>query len=451
MSLPRSLPGAALAATIALLPATVPAQTALPSGDDVDGSISAPFEVDTYTVTVNAGDHVLLSVGELLDDNGNFGPWMRVFEPGADLGGTPAFSGRGIQSGLDAADVVFVAPAAGTYTILISDINTSSVGDDTGNYRIHALVIPGPFLVTDDGGALVNGEHHDGTIHVGDMDPWSVTANAGERIVVNIAELSDGTGNFAPWIRLYGPDGALLDSGRATAGGFDAIDVDWVAPSTGTYVVVVADIDSLEIGPDTGTYRLEGAVIPGPFHVADDGGVLVGDVATSAVTTLGDLDLWCFNANADDELTVTVTELIDDTGSFKPWIRLYDPSGTQIITVSDDTEAVATVTAPTTGSYTVAVADFTTPSLGQDTGTYSILVEGTTAPAKVPRLRIERGEGDTVIVWWLLPADGWVLAQNDLLTLPGWLGAPAPTRNGARMELEFVPPVPVRAFRLERP
>jgi len=65
-------------------------------------------------------------------------------------------------------------------------------------------------------GALANGLAHDGAISAaGEVDNWTVAANQGDRIIVQIAELSGGAG-FAPRIEAVAPDGTLM--GAATGG-----------------------------------------------------------------------------------------------------------------------------------------------------------------------------------------------------------------------------------------
>ena len=53
----------------------------------------------------------------------------------------------------------------------------------------------------------VNGRPHLGhalEIVQGDVDVWTFTATAGERIAVHIGEMTD-TDGFTPWIRLWSP------------------------------------------------------------------------------------------------------------------------------------------------------------------------------------------------------------------------------------------------------
>src|SRR5438094_8987950 len=91
---------------------------------------------------------------------------------------------------------------------------------------------------------------HTGEILKGDVDVWTFTATAGDRIAVHIGEIVDA-GDFSPWIRLWSPTGTSL--GDTWNVGAAVID-DVVAPVTGTYLVLVASAD---VGHDgTRTYRV---------------------------------------------------------------------------------------------------------------------------------------------------------------------------------------------------
>src|SRR6185295_10834044 len=88
----------------------------------------------------------------------------------------------------------------------------------------------------DDGGPMTNGVMQLGTVLTGDLDLWTFSANSGDALVVRIGELTD-TNTFTPWIRLYGPNGKLLDSGFGALAG----EVGATATNSGTFLVVASD------------------------------------------------------------------------------------------------------------------------------------------------------------------------------------------------------------------
>ncbi len=172
------------------------------------GTIDLPAEVDTWTFTATAGDRIGVHIGEITDNN-DFRPWIRLRAPGAsvDLANT---SGTGAAA-IDA----ILAPVTGTYTVLVASFDSGF--DGTGTYRLSMTHTPGPITVSsgDQGGPLTNGASHTGEILKGDLDVWTFTAQAGERIAVNIGQITDND-DFRPWIRLWAPNGAVLGSTSGT-------------------------------------------------------------------------------------------------------------------------------------------------------------------------------------------------------------------------------------------
>ena len=134
-------------------------------------------------------------------------PWIRLFGPNGEQ--------LGSSSGYLAAAIDVTAPLTGTYTVVVTDGNT--FGDKTGNYLLRLVKTPGALVpppTGDEGGALTNGVARAGTIQVGDLDPWTFDTIQGGAITVRIGKVVAGetaTGLY-PWIRLFGPTGALLRS-----------------------------------------------------------------------------------------------------------------------------------------------------------------------------------------------------------------------------------------------
>ncbi len=229
---------------------------------------------------------------------------------------------------------------------------------------------PGPITVSpgDQGGPLTNGAIHTGEILQGDVDVWTFTATAGERIAVHIGEIAE-TDDFRPWIRLWSPTGATLESTSGLAAA--AID-DVVAPVTGTYLVLVASFDSGVDG--AGTYRLTMAHTPGPITVSpgDQGGPLTNGAIHTGEIVQGDVDVWTLTVTAGHHITVNINET-SDPNDFRPWIRLWAPNGATLGSASGLTSAqINNAVAPVTGTYLVLVG---TLDSGLDaTGTYSLVV-----------------------------------------------------------------------------
>ena len=134
-------------------------------------------------------------------------PTRTTFGRGSGYGRRPA-SSLGDTSGTDAAVIDdVVAPTTGTYLVLVASFDSGV--DGTGTYRLTMTHTPGPITVSpgDEGGPLTNGATHTGEITQGDVDVWTFTAIAGQRISLHIGETTD-TDDFRPWIRLWSPTGS---------------------------------------------------------------------------------------------------------------------------------------------------------------------------------------------------------------------------------------------------
>jgi hypothetical protein len=128
----------------------------------------------------------------------------------------------------------------------------------SGTYRLTLSRSGGSVAVSpgDQGGPLTNGAAHAGDIVRGDLDVWTISVTAGQRISVQISETSE-TDDFRPWIRLWAPNGSSLGS----AFGLSAAQIGpAIAPVTGSYMVLVGSADSGVDG--SGAYSVTVNVTP---------------------------------------------------------------------------------------------------------------------------------------------------------------------------------------------
>src|SRR4029077_5291865 len=93
------------------------------------------------------------------------------------------------------------APTTGTYVVWVASADSGLNG--IGTYRLTMARSPGPITVAagDEGGPLTNGVLHAGEIVQGDLDVWTFTATAGDRIAVDVGEGTQTDGDFQPWVR----------------------------------------------------------------------------------------------------------------------------------------------------------------------------------------------------------------------------------------------------------
>ena len=340
------------------------AQGTLANGDNVNGSISRPGQVDSWTFQANAGDAIAVSVSEA-GNNTNYFPQIQLISPdGTSLG---------VNWGDIFAKIKVSAPLGGIYTVLISRHDPYTV---TGNYLLTLAKAPGSFIVPsgDEGGPMANGGNYSGVIFRGDLDLWSFTANKGDAVAVSISETGTNT-NFFPQIQLIDPTGKVLD----TNWGDLFAKIKMSAPTTGTYTVLVDRHD-----PDgvAGSYVLTLAQVPEAFIVpsGDEGGPMVNGGNYSGVVSRGDLDLWTFQANPGDTVAVSISETGTNTNFF-PQIQLIDPNGKVLDTNWGDLFAKIKVSAQVKGTYTVLVDRHDTSDA---TGNYLLTLAQVPEPFTVP-------------------------------------------------------------------
>lgn len=312
----------------------------LTNGGVHTGSISLA-DLDVWSFEAAANDAIRVQLGEV--GNTGFYPTLYLYDP----------NGKLVASNYSAlaAAVAATAPMAGTYTVVVADGTTNAA--NTGSYNLYFVRAPASYVVPggDQGGALTNGGVHNGSIALADLDIWSFDANANDSIRLQVGEV--GATGFYPNLMLFGPDGSLIvsDYGSTSAIVFTR------AITAGTYTVVVQD--GTGNASNAGDYRLYFAKTPSSYSVpvADQGGVLTNGGLHEGSITLADMDLWSFDANADDSIRVQVGE-VGSTG-FYPFVVLYGPDGSVVTSDYGSQSASITMRANLAGTYTVVVQDGT--------------------------------------------------------------------------------------------
>ena len=197
--------------------------------------------LELWTFTATAGEAVIVRMGQITDTN-SFSSLLRLYDPNGALLGTGYYGGVAVE-------VATRATNSGTFLVVAGDGN--GVLSGSGDYRL-TLAMTGSGLgipAGDDGGPLAAGINPSGVITTGDMDVYAFTTCEGEVVSLRLDKLTDN-GGFTPWLRLYGPYGALLASAAGTA----TPEATLIATNSGTYIVIVSDGNGVLSG--TGTYLL---------------------------------------------------------------------------------------------------------------------------------------------------------------------------------------------------
>jgi hypothetical protein len=180
-----------------------------------------------------------------------------------------------------------------------------------------------------------------------------------------------GTNNFVPWVRLYGPDGALLGSSFAL--GFGEVAVQ--ATNSGTFLVVIGN-NAYYSGFGGGTYLLTLAQTGSPIVVApgEQGGSLTRNSVYGGNLPVGEIDPWTFTICAGEIIDVRVDE-VTTTNNFEPWVRLYGPNGALLGSSFGLSFGEVTLRATNSGAFLVVIANNPYYS-DYGSGTYRLTVNG---------------------------------------------------------------------------
>jgi hypothetical protein len=309
----------------------------LTNGARVQGTVTAAGQTNTWNLFASANDRIILRMGKV--GAGSFNPLLRLLNPNGLL--------LGSSSTASATEIAVTATNTGSFTVLVSD--GSSGHNQTGSYRL-SMARPGTAQGT---GVLTNSLATFGSIALGDLDLWSFTANVGESIAARMGETTAGS-TLTPYLRLYGPDGTLLDSYGASG---VAAEVAIRATNSGTFTVVASDNSGFDTG--TGGYRLKLAKTGSPIVVNpnDEGGALTNGLTQTGNIEIGDLDVWNFKAEAGQTIVVRMGELAPNS-TLKPDLRLFGPDGALLNEYgASGVASEVSIRATNSGTFTVIAAD----------------------------------------------------------------------------------------------
>jgi len=323
-------------------------------------------DLDAWNFTAQAGQSIIVRMGELVPSS-TLTPFLRLFSPDGAL-----LAQYGVSQ--VAAEVAVRATNSGTFTVIASDASSFFTG--SGSYQIKlgktgSPIVPGS---NDSGGAMTNGTMLTGNVTIGGMELWNFTATAGQNLVVKMGELVANS-TLTPFLRLYGPEGALLDQYGASG---VASEVAVRATNSGTFTVVAADATSFLTG--SGGYRIKLAETATPIVVGpnDEGGTLTNGWSHTGNIDIGDMDVWSFQALSNETVIVRMGELVSGS-SLTPHLRLFGPDGTLLNQYgASGSASEVSARATNSGMFTVVASDISSFYTGS--GTYRIKLAKTSQP-----------------------------------------------------------------------
>lgn len=304
-------------------------------GDLISGEITANGQIDSYSFSANAGDVIYIAAK-------GFGvaPRVEVFEPGGNEIGEVS-SGASYQSGS------IVIQSSGTHTLTFED----TFGDQTGTYSVgFERIDPATNAVSKQFGDLIEGTF----TSPAQVDLYTFSANAGEAIYLAVK----GIDGVAPRAKVYDSNGDFvgsISSGASYESGRIYIE------QSGTHTLIFEET-FLE---NTGTYYMGLEKVALAENATPKN---FGDLIQGTITTPAQVDLYTFNAAADEVIYLAVKGI----DGVAPRARVYDSNGNLVGSVSTGASYQSgSLSIQNTGTHTIVFEE----TFLENTGTYNIALE----------------------------------------------------------------------------
>ena len=330
--------------------------TAITYGQNITKDIILAAEMDTFTFTGIANDRVMIDMAVTL---GGLDPQIRLYRPDGTLLCSNSNSNGGYAEINNC-----TLPDTGTYTILAHDYGNT----EAGNYRVYLQRLSNPANAT----PLAFGQTQSGDITLAaEMDAFSFTAAAGDRIIVAMAVSS---GLLAPQIRLYDQTGTPVCQGSTSSGGASEIN-NCPLPVSGIYTIITNDNGNTK----TGNYGLYLQRLNNPSGVTS---LAYGQTVTGDILGPAEMDTFTFSGQAGERVLINMTVTL---GTLDPQIRLYRPNGILLCSASYASSGSIEIypcTLPEAGIYTLLAND-----LGNtENGNYRIYLQRLSNPVNATPL-----------------------------------------------------------------
>ena len=317
------------------------AAPAVECGETVSGAISSPGEIDTYPLSLAAGDVVSVTVSPWIGVS--FAPVVMLLTPAQQpvlLGAVPFCGPAEVCASVP-------APVSGSYTLRVVGNNSTSTGSYavtietlSGSWNGGSNAPPAPACGAAADGMLPIGcgETISGAIDTfGDSDAYTFLAGAGDRIGLH--------GNVA--LELFAPGGARVgfDGGSPSCTTPCASDA---LPATGVYTIRAV---SFAAGPYSFTLESLRESFAGGSRAQLCGTTpqACNETRAGAIDQFGDSDTFSFFAEAGDVPWVLPRTTVVGPTTFLPYVERFAPDGTRLPATNS--------ALPATGVYTLRITD----------------------------------------------------------------------------------------------
>jgi hypothetical protein len=336
--------------------------TSIGFGETISASIDVVGQVGTYTFNANAGDKVLvrMSTTDLLD------PSISYYDPDGTWLGYWTVAGPGTLE-----FVINPIPKTGRYTVLPRD----DQWNETGSYTISVQRLNNPGMAT----TIAFGETILSSISAaGEIDTYSFDAKAGDKVWVEMSTRS----NLDPHVRLYDPDGVLVQEAYANSGPWST--PIWVTLlKTGAYRILASDYGD---GTETGEYGIYVQRLNNPGMTTP---VSFGETTSASLDKVCDVDTYTFEGVEGDIIIARMST----TSYLDPELIFCAPDGSVVswwYAIGPGTVEFTSAPLPATGTYKILAVDYTASST--KTGDYWLSVQRLNNPG----MAVPIGFGETL-------------------------------------------------------
>jgi hypothetical protein len=294
-------------------------------------------DLDAWQFSGNAGDSIELRIGTSdvmvprIDFYGPDGTLIATAPPTA-----PFTSTR---------DVLLTnrLASSGLFTVIVSSYyqNSGKYNLTLAHAPVQTLAAPG-----DEGGTMVNGFVYQGTNVLGDLDVWSFYGTPGDSNVFRI-----GTVSSTPFLRLYGPSGAIVKDSGTLGTGARTNQMVYTVTDPGTYTLV-----SEAQYQQSGAYNLKQSRVPPDINMP----------ALIAIDEGQTLNVPITSQDPDDPNKVLAFKL----DGAPPGVSLTSVGPTNAVITWPTTEADG----PSTNTFRVMVTDIVNVSSFTRTNTFTVVV-----------------------------------------------------------------------------
>lgn len=361
--------------------------TSLALGETATAPIQAAAEADTYTLSANANDVVLLRVGVTA---GTIYPFIRVFDP---AGKKLCNAGNGYSAGIEIAQCSL--PQSGVYTVLVHDYQATK----TGTYNLYAQRLNNSVKTT---GLTIGTTLSTSIQAAAEADTYTLAANANDVVLLRVGVTA---GTMYPSVRVFGLDGVVTCTAMNPYG--RGIEMSrCLLPQTGNYTVLVGDYGVT----NTGSYNLYLQRTTAPV---DATAVTFGTIATATLPAAAEAGTFTVNVGTNDTLLVRVGVT---AGTIEPAVTVYDPDGIKVCGEANPYGKgieIDQCLVPRGGNYTIMVADYR----GINTGSYNLYVQRLNDPTPTVALFPDDTRNATVQAAAEADAYNWIAGDNDTIQL----------------------------------